>query len=98
MENKMKTFDEAFEHILDLTKNSSDKIWQDMYMCKDYMSNESFKQLIFQTNIELIKIVVLEPDKERILAIMCAIMHRLFQVGILTGIEMEKSDDIFHVK
>ena len=84
----MKTFDEAFIEVA----NKHTKTYQDMISSNvERMSNKLWISIIAVQAHDIISKDVIEANTyNEAMVYLCARLHTIFELGLLTGIEMEK--------
>ena len=84
----MKTFDEAFIEVA----NKHTKTYQDMISSNvERMSNKLWTSIIAEQARDIIFKDILEANTANEAKVyLCARLHTIFELGLLTGIEMEK--------
>lgn len=88
----MKTFDEAFDKIRQDASNSKELFEANFMAAKEYMLNEKWTTIITKLSYQAILSIVAGENPQ---VVICSILHSTFQLGLLTGLEMEKKDETF---
>lgn len=90
----MKTFDEAWASVIKVRDKQLGKFIADFEASNEYADNQSWKVCIQGTCMALmIKLACDRSDSEQITSI-CSILRTMFQLGLMTGMEMEKGEKV----
>ncbi len=82
----MKTFDEAIAEL-----QSKSEISKDIF-CSNYIKNEAFQELIMSSASDIMGYVLQANMPTKALVDTITELHIIFQMGVIVGMKMEKSD------
>lgn len=91
---KVKTFDEAWRVVIARPEQLEANLRASK---EERMANDSWRHVVEVMGIELCKKQAALTDSDgfhELLTLLCSSLHAAFEVGLITGMEMEKSDAI----